>query len=81
VRESPLRSATFRAIGGWARCLCPAPRAREQSAKADFGQLLQRIHSPAGACSTMTRLLEDRNATIKAIAEGDEWRKLLDGNE
>ena len=27
----------------------------------------------------MTRLLADRNATIKAAAECDEWRKLLQG--
>jgi ligand-binding SRPBCC domain-containing protein len=29
----------------------------------------------------MTRLLADRNAAIKAAAEGGEWRKLLEGNE
>jgi len=29
----------------------------------------------------MTRLLEDRNAAIKAAAEGDSWRKLLRSNE
>jgi ligand-binding SRPBCC domain-containing protein len=29
----------------------------------------------------MTRLLEDRNAAIKSIAEGDDWRKLLDDND
>jgi ligand-binding SRPBCC domain-containing protein len=29
----------------------------------------------------MTRLLADRNAAIKAAAEGDAWRKLLDSNE
>jgi hypothetical protein len=28
----------------------------------------------------MTRLLQERNAAIKAAAEGDEWRKLLEGN-
>jgi ligand-binding SRPBCC domain-containing protein len=28
----------------------------------------------------MTRLLEDRNAAIKAAAEGEEWRKLLEDN-
>lgn len=28
----------------------------------------------------MTRLLEDRNAAIKAAAEGDDWRKLLEDN-
>ncbi|MFL5539635.1 MAG: SRPBCC family protein [Longimicrobiaceae bacterium] len=29
----------------------------------------------------MTRLLAHRNAAIKAAAEGDEWRKLLQGRE
>jgi hypothetical protein len=29
----------------------------------------------------MTRLLADRNAAIKAAAEGDEWCKLLGGKE
>ena len=28
----------------------------------------------------MTRLLADRNAAIKAAAEGEEWRKLLEDN-
>jgi ligand-binding SRPBCC domain-containing protein len=41
-----------------------------------LGRLLERWVLTA----YMTRLLEDRNAAIKAAVEGDEWRKLLGEN-
>jgi ligand-binding SRPBCC domain-containing protein len=61
---------------------------------ADGGTMMRdvfRFSAPAGPLGRlmerlvlhryMTRLLADRNATIKFIAEGDDWRKLLENNE
>ena len=40
-----------------------------------FGRLVERL----ALRRYMTRLLADRNAAIKSAAEGEEWRKLLEG--
>jgi hypothetical protein len=41
-----------------------------------LGRLVERLLLTA----YMTRLLANRNVAMKAMAEGDEWRKLLERN-
>ncbi|MFL5383700.1 MAG: SRPBCC family protein [Longimicrobiaceae bacterium] len=50
---------------------------RVSAPAAPIGRMIERLV----LTRYMTRLLADRNAVIKAAAEGDEWRKLLGGIE